>query len=174
MFVQLVDIVRARLADRGFTDVTVVDGIESRNDQTNFGDGGSANRVAFVPAADPLEILAPRFIGEGDDGEFGAKRQLFNVNFVFDVFFAGYVPTSERELDHRRRCFDLWEVVAQEVQRAYWGAHEWTGARWTDTRKQGRFGAELAATLVLNIPIFDTSLTIATPGPVPGLPKPVT
>jgi hypothetical protein len=170
MFLQLVDDVRAALAARGFTEVSVDEGIRARVSQENYGDG-SANRVAFVPAVDPMSVVAPTFIGEGD----GVKRQLWNVLFVYDVAFAGFdADNPERDLAHRRRCFDLWEVVAQAIHADYYGSYEWTSARWTLDRKDGVHGAELVATLVLNIPLFDRADSIASPGPVPGEPKPVT
>lgn len=167
MFVELVDIVRERFRERGFTDILVVDGINAREQQTNFG-SGSANRVAFVPSAQPIAFIPPTRIGE-DEHE---RRQLLNAMFVFDVSVSGYDPSNpERDLAHRRRCFDIFEAVVQEVHRAYYGACEWTSARWEDARKDGRHGAELIATLVLNIPLFDRAWAEATPKAVIHSPK---
>lgn len=167
MFVAIVDAVRDWFALREIA-AAVVDGIDSRSEQTNFGD--SMNRVAFVPSADPIGIVPPLFIGEGADG----KRQLLNTLFVYEVSFVGYDKArADRDLAHRAVCFDLWEATAQAVQRAYYGVHEWTGAKWTTERQHGRHGAELVATLVLNIPLFDTASPSASPSPKPGDPKPV-
>lgn len=169
MFIKLIDDLRTAFAAREFDEVEIVEGIESRTEQSNYGDG-SANRIAFVPAKDPMQIVPPAFIGDGDD----TRRQLFNVMFPFDVSFAGYdADNPERELAHRRKCFDMFEVTAQEVQRLYFGAHSWTSCAWNDDKKHIRHGAELIATLVLNIPIFDRSWAIGTPAPKPGEPKPV-
>lgn len=165
MFVQIVDDVRDWFALRGI-DAAVVDGVGSRNDQTNFGD--SMNRVAFEPAPD-VDVTPVMFIGEDGDG----KRQLVNTLFAYEVSFIGYDKARpERDLAHRSVCFDLWEATAQAVQRSYYGVHEWTGAKWTTERKNGRHGAELIATLVLNVPLFDVASQSAAPSPRPGQPKP--
>jgi hypothetical protein len=165
MFVEIVDAVRDWFTLRSI-ESAVVDGVESRSEQTNFGD--YVNRVAFVPA-NPVGVAPPLFIGEGEDG----RRQIVNAMFAFEVSFHGYDKTKPtRDLAHRHVCFDLWEATAQAVQRAYFGVHEWTGAQWTTDRKHGRHGAELVATLVLNVPLFDTASPSATPTPMPGLPKP--
>ncbi len=168
MFVKLIDDVRAWFVLRGL-DASVVDGLESRNAQTNFGPG-SANRVAFVPAS-PVEIIdAPRYIGEDDDG----RRQLVNMLFAYEVSFAGYDRDNpERDLAHRHVCVDLFEATAQSLQRSAFGMHQWSAARWEDTRKHGRHGAELVVALTVNIPIFDTASPMAAPAPKPGAPKPV-
>lgn len=167
MFVAIVDVVRDWFALREI-DATIVDGVESRNEQTNFGDG--VNRVAFVPSSDPIAVTPPLFIGDDDDG----RRQLWNAIFVYDVSFEGYDKAlPSRDLAHRQICFDLWEATAQALQRAYHGVHEWTGAKWSTERKHGRHGAELIATLTLNIPLFDTASPSAAPAPKPGQPKPV-
>lgn len=174
MFVEIVDIIRQRFAERGFTEVTVVEGQESRNAQANFG-AGSANRVAFVPAKEPIAIIPPTFIGEGDLDEAGeARRQLWNMMFKYEVSFAGFDANNpERDLAHRRKCVDLFEVTTQEIQRAYHGAYGWSSATWADEKKHVRHGAELIATLTINVPIFDISSKAAIPGAVPGQPKPV-
>jgi len=165
MFVQIVEDVRDWFAERHI-DAAVVDGVGSRADQTNF--GASVNRVAFEPAAD-IAIAEPLLIGEDDT----AKRQLLNPLFTYEVSFIGYDKTRpERDLAHRHVCFDLWEATAQALQRSYYGVHEWTGAKWTLDRKHGRHGAELVATLAMNIPLFDVTYETATPAPKPGEPKP--
>jgi hypothetical protein len=172
MFVQIVDDVRAAFTARGFTEVSVDEGIRARNTQENYG-AGSANRVVFVPSADPLEVIPPMRIGESNDDD--AKRQLWNVLFVYEVSFAGYdADNPDRDLMHRRRCFDLWEVAAQAVHASYSGMYAWTSARWNLDRKDGVHGAELVATLTLNIPLSDVGNPHASPAPVPGEPKPVT
>lgn len=174
MFLKILDDLRAAFIARDFTEVEIAEGIESRNEQSNFG-AGSANRIAFVPAKD-MQIIPPTHIGDQDvegDPE-RVKRQLFNVMFAFDVYFAGFdADHPERDLAHRRKCFDIWEVTAQEIQRLYAGAFEWSSPQWNDDKKHIRHGAELVATLVLNIPIFDRDWVIAKPSPKPGEPKPV-
>lgn len=170
MFLQIVDTIRQRFIARGFTEVSVDEGIESRNAQSNFGAGG-ANRVCFVPSSDPWPVIAPTFIGEADDD----KRQLLNVMFVYDVSFAGYdADHPERDLSHIRKCFDIFEVTAQEVQLAYSGAFAWSALKRTTDKKHITHGAELVAKLTLNIPIFDLTYVSASPTAVPGQPKPVT
>jgi hypothetical protein len=165
MFVEIVDAVRDWIELRAI-DAAVVDGLGCRNDQTNFGD--HMNRVAFEPSSD-VGVAPPMFIGEDVDG----KRQLVNTLFAYEVSFFGFDKTKpERDLAHRHVCFDLWEATAQAVQRSYFGVHEWTGAKWSLDRKHGRHGAELVATLVLNVPLFDTASQSATPNPRPGEPKP--
>ncbi len=168
MFVDIVADVAAWFVLRGL-DASVVDGAQSRAAQSNY--AGSANRVAFVPSKEPLAILdEPTHIGEDDTG----KRQLLNVQFVYEVSFAGYDSANpERDLAHRHVCFDLFEATVQAVQRSYFGAHRWTSARWDeDTGTQGNHGAELIATLTLNIPLFDIVSPLAAPTPIVGEPKP--
>lgn len=167
MFVEIVDNVRDWIDLRGI-DAAVVDGVGCRNDQTNF--GTHLCRIAFEPIPE-VGISPPLFIGENDDG----ARQIVNTLFGFEVSFIGFDKTKqERDLAHRHVCFDLWEATVQAVQRAYYGVHEWTGAKWTLDRKHLRHGAELVATLVLNIPLFDTASPSAAPNPLPGEPKPAT
>lgn len=167
MFVQIVDDVRAWFQARGI-DARVDEGAEARAAQSNFGPG-SANRVVFTPADDPLEIFAPTHVGEDDE----RPRQLINPIFVFEVAFAGYdARNASRDLCHRRVCFDLWEATVQATQRAYYGAHEWRGARWSKEKKHIVHGAELLATLAINVPLFDAPVRTATPRPIPGAPKP--
>lgn len=166
MFVEIVDIVRQRFKDRELP-ISVVEGIESRNAQI---EDGPQNRVAFVPSAQPIPIVAPMFIGEGDE----EKRQLWNAKVAYDVSFNGFDESNpDRDLAHRRRCLDLFEVTAQEIHRAYAGQEEWSSARWDDSKKHVRHGAELVATVTLNIPIFDIPYASATPRGVPNQPKPV-
>lgn len=169
MFVAIVDAVRDWFELRGI-DCTVVDGVESRNDQTNFGD--SVNRVAFVPAEDVGIAESVAFVGEMGEGE-SARRQLVNPMFVYEVSFEGYDKARPaRDLAHRSVCFDLWEAATQAIHRAYFGMYAWTGAKWTKERLHGRHGAELIARLELNIPLFDVAYAIASPSPLPGEPKP--
>ena len=171
MFVQLVANVTTYLATAGLT-AQVLDGIDARDHQVDFGRFPSG-RVAFVPAPS-MQILEPTHIGEYETSAGLEQRQLFNVLFGFEVSFAGYdINNAERDLAHRHACFDLWEKTAQAMQASYSGAHQWTGARWEDARKYGRHGAELVATLAINLPIFDAGYLSATPDPVPGQPKPV-
>jgi hypothetical protein len=172
MFVEIVDVVRDYLTAAGLQ-AEVVDGIDSRDAQVDFGrfpDG----RVAFVPVPGPIAITEPKFIGEGDEDDDGrVRRQLLNVMFAYEVSVAGYdIDNAERDLAHRHACFDLWERVVQAMQAAYYGSHEWTVARWEDARKYGRHGAELVATLTVNLPIFDVTYPTASPEPVAGDPKP--
>lgn len=168
MFVQLVDDCRTYFAARGI-DAIVDDGIDARAAQTNYGPG-TANRVVFEPSEDPMEILAPLRLGEDDTG----ARQLINPIFVFNVYVAGFDPNANgRDLLHRRACFALWEAVVQSVQRSYYGVAEWRSARWSLEKRHVVHGAELVATLALNIPLFDVASAIAMPTPKPGAPKPV-
>lgn len=164
MFLKLVDDVRAAFAARGFDRIVVDEGIDARNAQTNFGAGG-ANRVVFSPAPDPLGFAPPMYIGEGDaDGSGLARRQLWTMVYAFEVCVAGYDSEQPaRQLAHQHVCVDIFEIVVQEVHRSYAGQYEWRGARWDDARKQGRFGAEFVATLVLNIPLFDAPSVAVTP-----------
>lgn len=166
MFVAIVDAVREWFEEREI-DSAVVDGVGSRNDQTNFGD--SMCRVAFEPAEDIGIADSIMFIGEGEDG----RRQLANPLFVYEVSFVGYDKARpERDLAHRSVCFDLWEAATQAIHRAYYGMYAWTGAKWTKDRQHGRHGAELVARLELNIPLFDVAYATASPSPLPGDPKP--
>lgn len=168
MFIKIIEDVRAWFATHGVT-ATVSDGIDAVNAQDNHG-LGTANRVVFSASAAPLSFVPIQQIGEDDTG----RRQLANVMFVFDVTISGYDASQPtRDLAHRHKCFLLLEAVVQAAQHAYWGAHSWTSARWEDTRKQGRHGAELVATLSLNIPLLDQQWESATPEPIPGEPKPV-
>jgi hypothetical protein len=170
MFLKLVDDLRTAFAGRGYTDVFIDEGLRARASQENYG-AGLTNRIVFRPSESPMTMLPPTHIGDDDTG----KRQLFNVEFVYEVSFAGFDANHpDRDIAHMRRCFDLWEVTAQEVQKAEYGLIEWTSARWELSRKDGVHGAELIATLALNIPIFDKAGAFATPAPVPGQPKPVT
>ncbi len=171
MFLAIVDQVAARFVERGFTDVVVASGIDARNEQLNYGTD-NASRVVFVPSADPMAIVPPTMIGDNDDDD--PKRQLLNVLMTYEVSFAGFDKTTDRDLAHRRRCFDLFEVTAQEIHRAYYGAYTWTSARWEIPRKSMSHGAELIASLTLNIPIFDIPSSEAAPAPLPGEPKPAT
>ena len=173
-FVQVVQDVRDYLALRGFAGVEVTSGADARVAQPN-GDG-SANRIAFVPVAS-VETAAPRFIGEGlPDEDGGVRRALVDATVIFDVCFAGFdhekVEAQDADLYHRRAAFGLWELAVQAIQRSYYGAHEWRGARWDDARKHGRHGAELIATLAVSAPLFDAAWTTSAPSPIPGLPKP--
>ncbi len=158
MFLQLVDDVRAAFAARGFDQVEIADGIDASNAQTNYGSGG-ANRVVFRPAPDPIGFSPPKYIGEGDeDAEGASRRQLWTMAYAFEVAIAGYEPAfPERQLAHQQACVNIFEIVVQEVHRAYAGQYAWTSARWDDARKQGRFGAEFVATLTLNVPLFDSA-----------------
>jgi hypothetical protein len=182
MFVQIVDDVRAAFTAAGYTEVSVDEGIRARVTQENYG-AGSANRVVFSPSPDPLEVIPPMRIGErhDPDDDENVSRQLFDVLFVFEVSFAGYnADYPDRDLMHRRRCFDLWEVTAQAIQASYpssgdvagGASHGWTSARWNLDRTDGVHGAELIATLILNIPLFDRDWAVVTPTGVPGQPKP--
>lgn len=149
-------------------DSAVVEGAEARAAQDNYGPG-TANRVVFAVAPD-VEIVPPRMIGEDDTG----TRQLLNANVAIEVSIAAYDASApERDLAHRALCLAIYEKVVQGVQRAYWGGHEWRGARWNDTRKHGLHGRELVALLVVNVPVHDAGDVLATPSPVPGEPKPV-
>ena len=174
MLMQLVDDVRAALTTRFGTDVFVDEGIRARNTQDNFAKN-TPNRVVFEPSED-MEVLEDVLrIGEGDaDEDNDCKRQLLNVMFAFDVSIIGYDAIHpSRDLAHRRRCFDIWEVVAQEVQRDYGGVSKWISAKWNLNRKDGVYGAELIAGLVMNIPLFDIDWRVVVPAGVPGEPKPV-
>jgi hypothetical protein len=169
MFLAIVDTVRARLTARGFTDIVVDEGIEARIEQSNFGAGG-ANRVVFTPAPE-IEIIPPMRIGEDTDG---GPRQLLNTLFTYEVAIAAHDPDQpERDLAHRHKAYDIWELVVQEVQLAYPGVSAWTAARWSLEKRHLVFGAELIATLVINVPLFDVRSGIGYPSAKPGAPKPV-
>lgn len=173
MFLQIVETIRTRFAARGLNNISIVDGLASEVQQANFG-GGGANRVAFVPATD-IAIIPPTRVGEDTDG---SPRQLLNTLFTFEVHIAGWDSDNpDRDLAHRHKAYDIWELVVQEVQLAYGGAIEWTGARWNLDKKHLPFGAELIATLVINVPLFDVRYVPATghakyPEPKPGLNPP--
>ncbi|MBX3205110.1 MAG: hypothetical protein KF764_08570 [Labilithrix sp.] len=167
MFVAIIDAVRQGIAARGIVGVTVDEGAEARVAQPVSGELG---RIVFVPAPSPISFIPPTRIGDDASG----RCQLWNTLFVFEVCFAGYdADAPTRDLAHKRRCYDLLELATQEIHRVYDGSYEWTSATWTDERKHGRHGAELVATLVLNIPLFSTPYPFAEPVPVPGAPKPV-
>lgn len=162
MFVNIIDRVRLAFRDRGFDGIVIDEGPDARNAQTNFGAGGSM-RVVFAPSAEPFGFAAPTSIGEGAADELGeSRRALMQTAFVFDVVIAAVSPKA-RFVEHQRRCFDIFEIVVQEVHRAYYGQAQWTSARWNLDRKVGAFGAELVATLAINIPIFDAPCVVKTP-----------
>ena len=163
MFVQIVDDVRDYLTKVRGMNVVVDVGVEARPMQTNFAHGG-ANRVVFTPAND-IEIIPPIFIG-------GNPRSLLDTKFIYDVAFAGYDAVNKADIYHRRICYDLWEAVEQAIQCAYCGEYEWRGAQWSLERKHITFGAELIATLALNIPLRDLEYQAVKVGPIPGEPKP--
>lgn len=164
MFDQLADIVRAWVLKRGLG-VVVDEGAEALKAQTNYG-AGSSNRIVFVPAKDPIQVIDPTHIG-------GEPRQLWNTMFVFEVWIAGFDSDNpDRDFAHRARCYQLWEATAQALHKGYYGAYAWASARWADERIHGRHGAELVATLALNIPLSDMESDSAKPAPLPGQPKP--
>lgn len=166
MLVQIVDDVRRWFINHGIT-AAVDEGVEARNEQLNH---QGAGRVVFA-VANPIESIAPTHIGEDDS----ARRQLLNALLPINVYFAGFDwSQAGRDFAHRRVCLALWEATVQAVQFAYHGAHSWGAANWSDPRKELRHGAELVATLTLNVPLFDVGGVFATPTPVPGDPKPVT
>jgi len=161
MFERIVGIVRDRFRERQL-EYEIVGGIDSRNTVPD-GPGGS-NRVAFVPLKDG-EFTPPIFIGEGDpDADGNVARQLFTMPIGFDVCCAAFdAETPDDDIANRAACVRLFQAVAQEVHRAYAGQYGWDGFSFDDARKLGRFGQELVARLVMNIPIFDTPWATATP-----------
>jgi len=163
MFVRIVDDVRNFLKNVRGMDVVVDAGVEARPMQTNFGKGG-AKRVVFTPSND-IQIIAPIFIGDN-------PRHLLDTKFIYEVAFAGYDPENKSDIYHRHICYDLWEAVTQALQRAYAGQYEWLNAQWSVERKHIIYGAELIATLSLNIPLSDLKSPEVIVGPRPGEPKP--
>jgi hypothetical protein len=160
MFLQIVDIVRARMALRDNT-ISVEEGIEGRAHQPNT---TGANRITFTPKEDIGVGFEQHRMGEDED----TSRQLLTTLFMFDVAIAGYDASNpERDLAHRHKCYDLWEMVVQEVQAAYPGASQWTAAKWNIPAIHLAFGAELIATLAINVPLFDYPQVSATPQPLP-------
>lgn len=153
MFDRIVSIVRKRFEERNLS-YEVVGGIDSRNAQPQ-GPGGS-NRVAFVPIAEGA-FTPPMFIGEGDPDEAGdVARQLFTAPIGFEVCCASYdAAHPDDQVAAMASCLVMFQAVAQEVHKAYAGQYGWDGFRWDNERKQGRFGSEFIARLVMNVPIFD-------------------
>lgn len=165
MFVQIIDDVRATFKARGIT-ADVLEGVDARAQQ--FGDASPEGRVCFVPIQE-IEVEAPRFVGEDDTG----VRMLWNTLFGYEVSFLAFDRDQpERDVAHRKACYDLWEATTQAIHAAYNGMYHWTGARWNDSRVYQRHGAELLATLTLEVPLFDLASVLAAPKPKPGQPKP--
>lgn len=111
MFVAIIEAVRAGIADRGLVGVTVDEGAEARVAHPMPGEWG---RIVFVPAPAPISFVPPTRIGDDASG----RIQLWNTLFVFEVCFAGYdADAPERDLAHKRRCYDLLELTTQEIHR---------------------------------------------------------
>lgn len=171
MFRAIVDHVRDWLVSHDVT-AHVDEGREALVAQDNYGPG-TANRVVFVAAKDPIPLIPPTQMGEGEAEDGSARRQLANLMFAFDIHVAAFDP-SGRDLAHRGAALDLAEKVVQGMHHAAWGLIEWRPWRWNDERTHGRHGAELVVSFAINLPLFDVADKIATPSPRLGQPKPVT
>lgn len=167
--VALLDTLRARFAARGLTGIEIVEGREALNEQGNYG-AGQTNRIAFYEPEEPGDVAPPFRIGDDDEH----RRRLLLVTAPLAVAFAGYdADRPSRYLAHRDRCLELWELTAQELQLELAGVHRWGGWKWNTTRKHGAFGAELIASLSIDLEFRDVDADASPARPRPGAPKPV-
>lgn len=148
-------------------DANVVEGVEEHVAQDNFGPG-TANRVAFVPAEGPYEIVEAQFPGDGATG-----RQLSNILIELEVYIAAFDQANpKRDLMHMRQAIALYEAIEQAMQHAYPGSFHLSAPGLNNKKRHLRHGVELVASLVVNTPIFDVASPSATATPLPGEPKP--
>ena len=173
-FARIVEDVREYFAERGLTAVVDV-GWKARAETNNQGEG-SANRVVFTPVSPISPLPAVSHPGSGPEQP---ARQLLNILFTYEVSCWGFDPDDggENDLFHIGKCIDLLEAVVQAVWRKHHGQVTWGAMRWTDTVKHVRHGAELVATLQLNVPLFDAADMYHPASPVPvkaplGMPTP--
>lgn len=164
--VGLIDHLRAAFAARELLPIEIVEGREALNEQLNYGVGG---RIAIYDVEEPGSVAPPMRIGDdGDD-----RRELWTITTPLGVSIVGYdAELPSRYFAHRDRALAVWELLAQEVQRLCPGAHSWASWGWNTKRKHGAHGAELNATLFVELVLRDVASDSAFARPRPGAPKP--
>lgn len=167
--VGFVDTLRARFEERGL-DVEIFEGREALVGQMQSGSAMNS-RIAIYDLDDAGSVEEPTRVGEDD--EDSNRRPLWRATTPLGVAIVGFDANQpDRYFAHRDRCLVLWEALAQEVWRLASNVHRWASWSWNTKRRHGAYGAEITATLLLELVLRDVSNDSIVARPKPGAPKP--